>query len=40
MVLAGEEEAVSYWEVGEKLLFLLGELEDIGEDVNGGRVLL
>ena len=39
VVLAGEEKAVPYREVGEEFLFLLGELEDIREDIDGRRVL-
>ena len=36
VILAGEEEAIADWEVGEALFFFVGEFEDVGEDVDGG----
>lgn len=39
MVGAGEEEALADWEVGEAFLFFVGELKDIGKNIDGGRRL-
>ena len=36
VVLAGEEETLPYWEVGEAFAFFVGEFENVGEDVDGG----
>ena len=36
VVLAGEEKALADGEVGEALLFFLGQLKDVGEDIDGG----
>lgn len=40
MVGAGEEEAVTDWEVGKAFLLFAGELENIGQNINGGSGLL
>lgn len=40
MVGAGEEEAVTDWEVGKAFLLFTGELENIGQNINGGSGLL
>ena len=40
VVLAGEEEALPDREVGEAFLFFFGEFEDVGQNIDGGRVLL
>ena len=39
MVSAGEEEALTNWEVGETLLFFFREFEDVGKYVDGGSAL-
>ncbi len=39
VVGAGEEEALADWEVGEAFLFFVGELKDIGKNIDGGRGL-
>lgn len=36
VVCAGEEEALPDWEVREAFLFFVGELEDVGQNVDGG----
>ena len=39
VVGAGKEETLTNWEVGETFLLLVGELENVGEDVDGGAGL-
>ena len=39
VVLAGEEEALAYGEVGEAFALFIGEFEDVGENVYGGSGL-